>query len=367
MGYQAGPSSGKLVYLTDHHGIARPTETEKQPVQKNGEEMIALEALFTTGCLCNNATRVQEMGAVSQGHCGGALSGQPTELALLVASEKAGFHDARPNYIRLQETPFTSERKMMEVRARPVSGIHTSVAFTLAVQNMANDSPRARQTSRDGSLCFVKGMPEKVLGECATYVATDGRPEILTEEGRTKVLKQARSIAASGLRVLAFAFGATVDADLTFAGLMGMEDPPREGVEDCVKQLRRGGVKVMMVTGDSKETALAIARRCGILGSEHDNRAPSSGGLDDLIAKTGDDSLIHSSSEHSLQDVEFGASVSLSGAELDAIATQNLAKSLSGVKVFYRVVPRHKLAIVQALQETGEIVAMTGKLNECRL
>jgi Ca2+-transporting ATPase len=105
-----------------------------------------------------------------------------------------------------------------------------------------------------------------------------------------------------------------------------------------------------MVTGDSKETALAIAQRCGILGNLEEP------GLEDLLLTPNMDG----SSGSTVDDLESGASVSLSGADLDAIPPQNLADSIIGVRVFYRVVPRHKLAIVRALQAHGDIVAMTG-------
>lgn len=146
-------------------------------------------------------------------------------------------------------------------------------------------------------------------------------------------------MAASGMRVLALGYGQAI-GELIFAGIVGMEDPPRRGVIESVRHLRSGGVKVIMVTGDSKETALAIAERCGIIGkialNETDNAA-----------------------EYSL-DIESASSESLSGAEIDEIPAQSLADSIAGVKVFYRVVPRHKLALVRALQQKGEIVAMTG-------
>ena len=97
-----------------------------------------------------------------------------------------------------------------------------------------------------------------------------------------------------------------------------------------------------MVTGDSKETALAIARRCGILGS----------------METGD--LMADGAQPGMEDLEYGSSEALSGEQLDAIPPDSLADSIAGVKVFFRVVPRHKLSIVRALQSRGDIVAMTG-------
>jgi P-type Ca2+ transporter type 2C len=330
-----------------------------QQVGPHGVESRALQALFNTACMCNNATRVQDERMDDPPLAGRTLSGQPTELSLLVASEKAGIPDCRPQYTRVQETPFSSERKMMEVRARPVSGKHSCIAFDYASKSaQEGSSPRLRRLSLDGSLFFVKGMPEKVLGECTTHVTPEGGTNVLDEEGKAQVLFQARRMGARGLRVLAMAYGASLDS-LTFAGICGMEDPPREGVADCVRDLRRGGVKVMMLTGDSMETALEIARRCGILGSEH-AEGPEDDGLDMIHSNKTADSHHHMSHISKLIDLEQGHTVALSGTELDAIPPHDLANCLSGVRVFYRVAPRHKLAIVQALQSAMEIVAMTG-------
>lgn len=330
VGYSA--TSGEL--------LVSDTETQSTPqnVGTHHETKKALQALFSCACLCNNATRVVECDQDSdKSQTSSTLSGQPTELSLLVASEKAGFSDVRAQYTRIQETPFTSERKMMEVRARPVSGLHVCDAFNFALQNRVNNkSPRQRRASVDGSLFFVKGMPEKVLGECATFTTEVGSGMELTEESKAQVLKQSRRMGASGLRVLAMAYGPSLES-LTFAGICGMEDPPRDGVADCVRDLRRGGVNVMMVTGDSRETAVAIARRCGILGSEHDETPLA--GLTDLLLSPSSDS--NNASHHSnLHDIEIGSCVAMSGAELDAVPEKDLAHSLSGVKVFYRVVPR---------------------------
>lgn len=344
------PSNGDLVQIANSFNQAPPSPRR---ITASDDEFPALLPLFHSAGLCNNATL-----------SGDVATGQPTELALLVAACKSGATDPRPLYHRIQEIPFTSDRKRMEVRARPVSGQHSCHAFTVAQQQKppktsafarrgsshSQSSTSTAAGSNDGSsLYFVKGMPEAVLGECLTYVTKDGSPSALTEDDKMNVLAQSRRMAGSGLRVLAMAYGPTLE-QLTFAGVIGMEDPVRVGVADAVRQLRQGGVKVLMVTGDSKETALAIASRCNILGN----------GYEDEVRDNNGELMNDFHSSQSLTDVEFGASFALSGDELDAIPAHNLADSIIGVRVFYRVVPKHKLALVRALQQQGEIVAVTG-------
>jgi Ca2+-transporting ATPase len=328
--------------------------TEKCP------EFNALSALFGTASICNNASVTNDEGV---------HMGQPTEIALLVGSEKANIPDPRPNYHRLQEIPFSSDRKRMEVKCRPVGGAHTCTAFTLSARryhHLNGDTP----ISTDGSLYFVKGMPEAILGECQTHTASDGSAVPLTESGKARVLSESRKMAGHGLRVLAMAYGPSLET-LTFAGIIGLEDPPRDGVVESVTHLEKSGVKVIMVTGDSRETAIAIAKRCGILGtktSTRDENSSDDGNIATVVKKrssfedsgTEDEFLDMSSySVSSTYDVEYGQHA-LSGSELDAIGAHNLPDSIIGVKVFYRVAPRHKLALVRALQKRGEVVAMTG-------
>lgn len=357
VGYEA---AGELVVggsddtaTTSYSSTSGPSASIPHDATRND----SLAALLHTACLCNNANLVQSVdSSMADGHTGGAMSGQPTELSLLVAARKAQVSDPRALYHRIMEVPFTSDRKRMEVRARPVNGVQSCHAFERAVHaEAAASSPAAAGRKHsfgvDGGLYFVKGMPEMVLGECAGYVAQDGSAVPLTEDDRTLLLTVSRRMAASGLRVLGLAFGVNL-GNLTFCGLIGMEDPPRDGVADCVRTLRRGGVKVLMVTGDSKETALAIASRCGILGDDFEGSS-----FGDLLLN--DESA--TSPLTSSDDLEMGgASEALSGSEIDAIPTHSLPDSISGVKVFYRVVPRHKLAIVRALQQKGEIVACSG-------
>ena len=163
------------------------------------------------------------------------------------------------------------------------------------------------------------------------------------------------------------AYGPSLDA-LTFAGIIGLEDPPRVGVIESVNHLEKSGVKVIMITGDSKETAVAIARRCGILGGGGPTASANGDEMDSCLATmpgisgdSSDDEFLNIDlmSDGYLDDIEYGQRT-LSGAQLDAIGQHNLPESIVGVKVFYRVAPRHKLALVRALQKHGEVVAMTG-------
>lgn len=333
-------------------------ERKAREVTQRCIEFNALSALWSAASICNNAS-INVDGKES------TAMGQPTEMALLVGAQKANIPDPRPMYHRIQEIPFSSDRKRMEVKCRPVGGAHTCTAFTLSARrhkhNNSNDL-----ISSDGSLYFVKGMPESILAECRSHTAADGSAVTMTEIGKTRALAQSRRMAACGLRVLAIAYGPSLE-ELTFAGIVGLEDPPREGVPASVANLEKSGVKVIMVTGDSKETAVAIARRCNIISGAKNSTMDSSGASCEIgtSKRTSDGSDEDSLSEYDLSthnlidDMEFGSLV-LSGSQLDAIGPNNLADSIVGVKVFYRVAPRHKLALVRAYQKRGEVVAMTG-------
>lgn len=337
--------SGNLVSAALVSGTTSP-----ETVTVQSEEYLAMMALLHAGCLCNNATlETSAATSTSVPH-----SGQPTEVALLVAAAKARIPDPRPQYQRLQEIPFSSERKRMEVKARPIGGSpHPCTAFQHAVAQAPTN--RSSFSRNDNSLYFVKGMPESILADCTTYTGRDGKSLPLDVEMKSRVLSNAQRMAASGLRVLAVAYGKSVDT-LTLAGVVGMEDPPREGVAESVFQLRQGGVRVMMVTGDSQETAMAIAKRCGIVGD------PASG--ETLATAYSSDSLgdlsSGSSVDLSLDTMEVGKMICMGGDELEEIKPHALVGIIQDIRVFYRVAPRHKLAIVRALQENGDIVAMTG-------
>jgi len=283
------PRTGLLMRSTQSDNVSVSSNESsrhgEQKVTESSMEFGAIQALFGVACICNNATFSQGDDNDSQP----SHSGQPTELALLVGAAKSNVPDPRPQYHRIQEIPFTSDRKRMEVRARPLNNEHSCAAFNQAVRKNDNSS--------DGSLYFVKGMPEAVLGECESHIAADGSAAKFTDIGRRRVLSQSRRMAASGLRVLAMAYGHSLE-DLTFAGVVGMEDPPREGVAEAVHSLHKSGVSVLMVTGDSKETAIAIGKRCGIIGTRE--CALEMQYNSDIID-------MHPPSHNPFDDLEFGA------------------------------------------------------------
>ena len=377
VGYETSKENSILIrstassvnWLPDQFKSKR-NKKEVQTISDNSPEYSALTALFGVATICNNAALKSSNSVCNN-------SGQPTELALLVGGKKFGLVDPRPIYHREQEIPFSSERKRMEVKARPVSGIHICNAFTTACQTKQNidDSSTSsifshtsyssssvqnnKLSTTDESLYFVKGMPEAVIGECKTYTDANGSASPLQEKGKTRILAQSRKMAASGLRVLAMAYGATLD-NLTFAGIIGLEDPPREGVTESIQKLRRGGVKVLMVTGDSKETALAIANRCGIFGPEISGYSMDGSYVDPEL----DCDIYNQKAKEPFEfdDIELatGNGFAMSGEDLDNIPSRNLSDSILGVRVFYRVAPRHKLMLVRALQSQDEIVSMTG-------
>jgi magnesium-transporting ATPase (P-type) len=259
-----------------------------------------LRELVLAAVLCNNAKLVPP-----QEERGWTILGDPTEAALLVAGAKGGLthSDAVKEYPRLRELPFDSVRKRM-------STIH----------------PRA-----SGEAAFVKGAPKEVLGLC-TSIWVNGQAEPMTDAWREEILAANDTYARGALRVLAMARrvlperpnGYSVDwveRDLTFLGLMAMQDPPRPEVAEAVGKCRTAGIRIIMITGDYGLTAESIARRVGMVGQ--------------------------------------GARL-VSGAELDAMSDADLSEALKGEVIFARAAPEHKLRVVTALKDLGEIVAVTG-------
>ncbi|KAH9908919.1 calcium-transporting ATPase type 2C member 1 [Xylariomycetidae sp. FL2044] len=270
--------------------------------------------------------------------------GQPTDVAMLDLLDKFKEHDVRDSIgPRTAETPFSSERKWMGV----VIGGNPGVG--------------------EKEYAYMKGAIDRVLDACDTYLTADGREIVMDSSRRQEALQAAEKMAEKGLRVLAFASGpvskstrsrsgiipsprsgtpAIQDGSqspalphnedlyrgLTFAGLVGMSDPPRPGVARSIRKLMRGGVKVIMITGDSATTALAIGHQLGM-----------------QIAKPRE----HSSNQVAVKPV-------LTGDEVDDMTEDDLASAMQTTTIFARTNPDHKMKIIRALQSRGDTVAMTG-------
>lgn len=248
-------------------------------------------------------------------------TGQPTDVAMLDLLDRFREHDVRDSMgPRISETPFSSERKWMGVT---IGG--------------------------EKEYAYMKGAVDKVLAACDTYLTRDGREVVLDSARRQEAFQMAEDMASKGLRVLAFASGpirstsATsrgfggraveeLYSGLTFAGLVGMSDPPRPGVGRSIRRLLRGGVKVVMITGDAEMTAVAIGRQLGL-----------------PIPRPGDYGPGHPNVRSVLR-----------GDELDKMTDDELARAIHHTTIFARTNPDHKLKIIRAFQARGDIVAMTG-------
>ena len=272
-------------------------EENGRPVQAARDA--ALGRLCEAASLCTTAhiTRAKD---------GYDVMGDPTEVAVLVAAAKAGVTKEAllQQYTVTGENPFDAARKRMSVT---VSG-------------------------PGGARLLCKGAPDMLLARC-THIATPAGPRLLAPRDRADINAACARMAGEALRVLGFAESSTPAAGeekLCFLGLMGMLDPPRPEVRPAVQRCREAGIKPVMITGDYKETALAIARDVG-------------------IARAGDGVL--------------------SGTELDALSDSELAARCMRVSVYARVSPAHKLRIVRAYKAAGQVVAMTGDgvIGQCHL
>ena len=265
-------------------------------------DTIDLACRVTT--LCNNASLNEEKGKWK-------MIGDPTEGALLTMSAKAGFDLTKlnKNFKRLHEFPFDSKRKMM-----------TTI-------NKAKNGPKIT--------AYTKGAPDSVIDNCES-ILINGKLQKLTQKDRVAILKQNDQMAGKALRVLALAYRELpsilkekyskegVEKNLTFIGLVGMIDPPREGVKEAVAETHAAGIKTYIVTGDNGLTAEAIARQIGLV---------------------------------------KGKKVRIvTGTELNSMDEKKLLQEFKKHPeiIFSRVSPEHKLKIVTAVKHRGEIVAVTG-------
>ncbi|EIW80478.1 calcium-transporting P [Coniophora puteana RWD-64-598 SS2] len=286
-------------------------DTANTPVPSEKQLTPAVRKALEVGALCNNAS------AVKNEH--GAFVGQSTDVALVNVLSHFNMPDPRQTFTRLSERPFNSEQKYMAV-----SGIHSYSAA------LYSGAPR--------EMYYLKGALDAVLARCTAYYVADGATPALDSATAARIVGEATATASRGLRIigLAYGYGSVESADaekssLVFVGFQAMLDPPRRGVADAIGLLQSGGVQVVMITGDAEHTALAIAQKLGLrVGASQGGRA---GG---------------------------GNPACLTGKEIDGMTQAQLVERVGGVSVFARTTPRHKMAIVEAFQRRGAIVAMTG-------
>lgn len=279
---------------------------------KNNEDTIvntantpALKNLLISSVLCNNSTISASQPINSRNRSlvkatgEWTVTGDPTEIALLVASAKGNINsnDIKNQFSVIGEIPFDSQTKCMTVTVR----------------------------YPDGTKAYIsKGAPDVILKKCS-FIDLDGRIQPLTPLIRKKIESKILSYSDNALRVLAFSTKVFSDVEssesgMTFTGLMAMVDPIRKEAKKAIKICAKANIRTVMITGDHKNTAMAIAREAGILGNKK----------------------------------------AITGAELDNMSDSMLLESLDDYSVFARVNPSHKLRLVKAYKQKGHIVTMTG-------
>lgn len=259
-----------------------------------------LNRLLSIGILCNDAV-------LDKTDDGYRILGDPTEGALVTLAGKGNMSKEEMNneFPRIEEIPFDSDRKMM-----------TTVHENYIPNKLAS---------------FTKGAPDIIISKCNS-IYIDGKIVPFTDKLKEKVLNINSEFSKKALRVLAFAFkeydklpekvdSESIEKDMVFLGLVGMIDPPREEAKEAIKKCNEAGIRAVMITGDYKETAFAIAKELGI--AEHEDEA-------------------------------------IMGKELDGLSDDELKKLVKQKRVYARVSPEHKVKIINGLKANGEIAAMTG-------
>ena len=277
------------------------------------------------------------------------------------------------SFERLAEKSFNSEQKFMAV-----SGIHED-----AVNPNSNSSYHRNPNPKE--MYYIKGSIEAILPRCKFYFVNDESTPALDGNTRNVIMTRANTTAARGLRVIAMAygfgsaapssiagsrtaspaFGASVNGttdsshlttaatgdktNLVFVGFQAMLDPPRKGVADSIGLLQAGGVHVVMITGDAEATALSIAQKLGMrvgrVGGGSRGRRESGGSAEN-------------------QESQISNVHCLTGKAIDGMTKSQLKERVGNVTVFARTTPKHKMAIVEAFQARGKVVAMTGDGGE---
>lgn len=265
-----------------------------EKININSKYNFTLNLLVKTAVGCNDS-RIERKGTDKEY----SFIGTPTEAALLIMAAKANIFKEDLKSERIEEIPFSSERKMMSVYCKENSDYYI----------------------------YTKGAPEILLEKC-NYLQKDTKIIKLTEKEKERILKINKRLTLDSFRTLALAYKPSVsfnknqfEKDLIFLGIVAMEDPPRKEVEESINLCKTAGIKVKMITGDDKETAIAIAKQIGLSCS-----------LDKVIT----------------------------GSEIDKLTNQELYKVINKITIFARVRPEHKLRLVKALKQNNEIVTMTG-------
>ncbi len=291
---------GKFSIISKENSKTSAKETEIKTKEINIKDKKELELLVTTGFLCNNAELLETENKKWE------IIGDPTEGSLIVLAKKANIDQEyiKERFTEIKELPFDSDRKRM------------SVIF----QNNKNKKTSA----------YVKGAPDLMLKIC-DKILINGKEIKITKKHIDKINETNNAFASKSLRVLALAYKDvsklktkeinTVEKDLVFIGLVGMIDPPRDGVKEAIAQCNDAGINVIMITGDHPATAKAIGEQIGLL---------------------------------------KGNDIILTGAELDKISDEELAEKIDDIRIIARAMPIQKTRIVSALQKKGHIVAMTG-------
>jgi len=292
-----------------------PTVSREDPVEMLFQESPAIVFTLAGGALCNDA--VLEAVAGEPGTFSSV--GDPTEGALVIASARAGLWKTELDraFPRVAELPFDSERKRMTTVHRPIPEL------VPAVLNPYQDH-RPDFFEPDHYLVVTKGAVDGLL-EVSDRVWWEGQAEVLDETWRERILKANNELAQKGMRVLGVAYRQSntpepLESNLILIGLVGMIDPARPEVQDAVREAKAAGIRPLMITGDHPLTAAYIATELGIAESK----------------KT------------------------LTGRDLDQMTVEQVRAVVEEVSVYARVSPEHKLKLIQALQDRGHIVAMTG-------
>jgi Ca2+-transporting ATPase len=262
-----------------------------------------LRTLLTAATLCNDAKLEKD---TPTGRW--IVKGDPTEGALVVAAAKVGLwkEELEKQQPRIDELPFSSETKRMTTM---------------------------HEVSGKKKIAYMKGAPEIILDKCTKLLA-NGKVSKLTTDDRTRILKVNEAMARQALRNLGFAYrelpetvaacDESIEKEFVFLGIVGMIDPPREEVKDAINTCRKAGISVVMVTGDHKLTAVAVAKELNLLGENEEEGTV------------------------------------LTGEELEKLSDEQLNDIVQRVVIYARVSPEHKMRIVKAWKAKGHVVAMTG-------